>query len=128
MALAPAVLGPKIKIISERKTGKRWPRAWAQGESAPVRGPGGVITPELRVRVSWRKSGKGGPATQGWCAFPTPTVGLGHQVWGGKRKGLWLPSGLGGTGPVQRQQDRHHRAVTTLVGTGSRFSLRTFSE
>lgn len=42
-----------------------------------------------------RKSGKGGPTTQGWHAFPAPSVGLGHQVWLDRGKGPRLSFHLG---------------------------------
>lgn len=115
MVLVPAVLGPKIKAISERKTGGRWFRAWAWCRSTQIRGSGAVITPELRSVVPGRKSGKGGPATQGWHAFPAPRVSLGHQVWLGKGKGPTseLPSWLSDTGPVQRQQMQHSETDIT---------------
>lgn len=96
----PGCSGPKIKVISERKTSERWPRVWAWGKSTQIRGSEAVVTPEWRVRVPGRESAKGGPAL---CTLPAPN--LEHQAWSGRGNGprSGLPSWLSDPGPVQRR-------------------------
>lgn len=77
LALPSGCSGPKIKVISERKTGERWPRAWAWGRSTQIRGSRAVLPWRRRVGLPGRSFAKGGPAR---VPSPTPAWALDSRL------------------------------------------------